>query len=47
MNVIIIGLGYVGLPIAIRFSKEYNTYGFEINKKNWKNIKGGLIVQGK
>lgn len=42
MNVIIIGLGYVGLPIAIRFSKEYNTYGFEINKKKLEKYKRGI-----
>ena len=29
----IIGLGYVGLPLAIEFGKLYPTYGFDINKK--------------
>ena len=29
----IIGLGYVGLPLAIEFSKKYLTVGFDINKK--------------
>ena len=47
MKVIIIGLGYVGLPIAITFAKEYDTYGFDINKKKYKNIKKELIVQMK
>ncbi len=28
----VIGLGYVGLPLAIEFSKEYFTVGFDINK---------------
>lgn len=42
MNVIIIGLGYVGLPIAINFSKEYNTYGFDINKKKLEKYKKGI-----
>ncbi len=27
----IIGLGYVGLPLAVEFAKKYNTYGFDIN----------------
>jgi UDP-N-acetyl-D-galactosamine dehydrogenase len=27
----IIGLGYVGLPLAIEFAKKYNTIGFDIN----------------
>ena len=29
----IIGLGYVGLPVAYYFSKKYKVYGFDIDKK--------------
>ena len=29
----IIGLGYVGLPLAVEFGKKYRTIGFDINKK--------------
>src|SRR5438477_9262509 len=29
----IIGLGYVGLPLAVEFSKKYPVAGFDINKK--------------
>ena len=29
----IIGLGYVGLPLAVTMAKKYNTLGFDINKK--------------
>lgn len=42
MKVIIIGLGYVGLPIAITFAKEYDTYGFDINKKKIEKYKKGI-----
>jgi UDP-N-acetyl-D-galactosamine dehydrogenase len=28
----IIGLGYVGLPLAVEFGKKYQTLGFDINK---------------
>ncbi len=28
----IVGLGYVGLPIFLRLSKNYSTIGFDINK---------------
>ena len=28
----IIGLGYVGLPLAVEFGKKYETLGFDINK---------------
>ena len=29
----VIGLGYVGLPVAIAFSKKYKVFGFDINSK--------------
>ncbi|MFT5815019.1 MAG: UDP-N-acetyl-D-galactosamine dehydrogenase, partial [Psychroserpens sp.] len=28
----IIGLGYVGLPLAVEFGKKFETLGFDINK---------------
>ena len=30
-NIAIIGLGYVGLPLAVEFGKVFNTFGFDIN----------------
>ena len=35
----IIGLGYVGLPLAISFGKKFETIGFDINKLRVKNLK--------
>lgn len=32
-NVSIIGLGYVGMPIAVSFSKKVNVIGFDVNKE--------------
>ena len=32
MQIAIIGLGYVGLPLAVEFGKKYPTFGFDINK---------------
>ena len=29
----IVGLGYVGLPLAVAFSKKYDTVGYDINNK--------------
>ena len=29
----IIGMGYVGLPLAIEFGKKFKTLGFDINKR--------------
>jgi len=38
----IIGLGYVGLPLAIEFSKKKNVIGFDINKNRIKELKSGV-----
>ena len=32
-KIAIIGLGYVGLPLAVEFGKKYKCIGFDINKK--------------
>lgn len=32
-NLCIIGLGYVGLPLAVEFGKVVNTIGFDLNKR--------------
>lgn len=31
-KIAVIGLGYVGLPLAVEFGKKYDTIGFDINK---------------
>ena len=33
IRISIIGLGYVGLPLAVEFGKKFPTLGFDINKK--------------
>ncbi|RFS22016.1 nucleotide sugar dehydrogenase [Chitinophaga silvatica] len=37
----IIGLGYVGLPLAIEFGKKYKVLGFDINKDRVKELATG------
>ena len=37
----IIGLGYVGLPLAVEFGKKYPTLGFDINVKRVDELKQG------
>ena len=37
----IIGLGYVGLPLAVEFGKKYPTLGFDINLKRVEELKQG------
>jgi UDP-N-acetyl-D-galactosamine dehydrogenase len=37
----IIGLGYVGLPLAVEFGKKYPTIGFDLNSKRIDELRGG------
>lgn len=37
----IIGLGYVGLPLAVEFGKKYQTLGFDINQNRVTQLKNG------
>ena len=32
-KIAVIGLGYVGLPLAVKFGMNYDTLGFDINKE--------------
>ncbi len=41
-RIAIIGLGYVGLPLAVAFSKKYDVIGFDINKERIKELKEGF-----
>src|ERR1035437_8740610 len=38
----VIGLGYVGLPIALAFAKKIKVIGFDINKKRVDMMKNGI-----
>ncbi len=40
----VIGLGYVGLPLAIEFAKKYDVVGFDINKKKLDKYLNGIDV---
>jgi UDP-N-acetyl-D-glucosamine/UDP-N-acetyl-D-galactosamine dehydrogenase len=37
----IVGLGYVGLPLAVEFGKHFNTVGFDIKQTRIAQLKGG------
>lgn len=41
-KIAIIGLGYVGLPLAIEFGKLYSTLGFDINSHRVEELRGGF-----
>ena len=40
-NIAIIGLGYVGLPLAVEFGKFFNTIGFDISKSRINELISG------
>ena len=40
-KIAVIGLGYVGLPLAVEFSKKFPTVGFDINSSRVKELQEG------
>jgi len=43
-KIAIIGLGYVGLPLAVEFGKFYKTIGFDINLQRVKELNNAIDV---
>ena len=41
IKIAIIGLGYVGLPLAVEFGKYYATIGFDINQARINELNRG------
>ncbi len=42
MKIGVVGLGYVGLPLAVEFAKKYEVVGFDINQKKVNELKNNL-----
>ena len=40
-RIAVIGLGYVGLPLAVEFAKKYPVIGFDINKNRVSELMSG------
>jgi len=40
----IIGLGYVGMPLAVEFGKKYSTIGFDINERRVSELRRGVDI---
>ncbi|MFR3912742.1 MAG: nucleotide sugar dehydrogenase, partial [Clostridium paraputrificum] len=38
----VVGLGYVGMPIAVEFSKQVDVIGFDLNSKKINLYKDGI-----
>ena len=41
-KIAVIGLGYVGLPLAVEFAKKYEVVGFDINSKRVEELRKGI-----
>ena len=41
-KIALIGLGYVGLPLAVEFGKKRTVIGFDINQSRINNLKEGV-----
>ena len=42
----VIGLGYVGLPLAVEFGKNFNVFAFDKNQPRMNEIRNGLDRAG-
>jgi UDP-N-acetyl-D-galactosamine dehydrogenase len=45
-TVAVIGLGYVGLPVAVAFGRRRDTVGYDLSKKRVENLKHRVDVTG-
>lgn len=43
-KIAVIGLGYVGLPLAIEFAKKYDVVGFDINEEKLNKYLSGIDI---
>ena len=41
VKIAVIGLGYVGLPLAVEFGKNFSTIGFDIDERRLQELRGG------
>ncbi len=40
-SIVVIGLGYVGLPVAISMAKKFDCVGFDISQERVDELNGG------
>ena len=44
LKLAVIGLGYVGLPLALEFSKNRKVIGFDTQEKRIKSLQAGILL---
>ena len=42
----VLGLGYVGLPIALEFASKIDVIGFDINEERLEKMRNGIDPSG-
>ncbi|HJP67926.1 MAG TPA: nucleotide sugar dehydrogenase, partial [Sphingomicrobium sp.] len=40
-RVVVVGLGYVGLPLAVALARNFDTIGFDINDERVRELRDG------
>ena len=45
-KICVVGLGYVGLPLAVLLSKHFSVIGLDVNKKKIDELKSGVESMG-
>ncbi len=45
-KIAVVGLGYVGLPLAVNLAKHFSVIGFDINKNRIEQLKNGFDITG-
>ncbi|MBI65757.1 MAG: Vi polysaccharide biosynthesis protein VipA/TviB [Candidatus Marinimicrobia bacterium] len=43
-NIAVIGLGYVGLPLAVEFGKQFHTVGYDLNNDRIEELRNGIDI---
>ena len=46
IEIAVIGLGYVGLPLAVEFGKKRSVVGFDIGSQIIKAVQSGILLKG-
>ena len=44
LRIAIVGLGYIGLPLAVEFGRKHKVIGFDINKKRIEELNKGVDI---
>ncbi len=44
LRIAVVGLGYVGLPLAVEFGKQYEVVGFDIDSERIEQLRAGVDV---